>query len=68
MPSTDLWAGALSLLLIHEETGCSHSALHASRLLEVLSDADGLDEATRRLCERASLRLAAPGAHHACAA
>lgn len=57
MPSSELWAGALSLVLIHEETGCPHSALNAARLLEQLSEADGLDDDTRRLCERASNRL-----------
>lgn len=57
MPSTELWAGALSLLLLHEETGCPHSALNAALLLDQLSDSEGLDEETRRLCERASRRL-----------
>ena len=33
MPSRELWAGALSLLLLHEETGCAHSAHNAARLL-----------------------------------
>ena len=57
MPRTELWAGALSLLLIHSETGCPHSALHAARLLDCLCESDGLDDSTRNLCERASLRL-----------
>jgi hypothetical protein len=57
MPSSDLWAGALSLLLIHEETGCVHSALNAARLLEQLIEIEELDDDTRRLCERASSRL-----------
>ena len=57
MPSTELWAGALSLLLIHSETGCQHSALHAARLLDCLCEIDSLDDSTRDLCERASLRL-----------
>ena len=57
MPSTELWAGALSLLLIHSETGCPHSALHAARLLDCLCEINGLDDSTRDLCERASLRL-----------
>ena len=57
MPSTELWAGALSLLLIHSETGCLHSALHAARLLDCLCENDDLDDSTRKLCERASLRL-----------
>ncbi|MBS1130788.1 MAG: hypothetical protein H6R16_1790 [Proteobacteria bacterium] len=65
MPSSALWAGALSLVLIHEETGCVHSALHAARLLEQLSDTEEVDDDTRRLCERASSRLTRQEAHHA---
>jgi hypothetical protein len=68
MPSNELWAGALSLVLIHEETGCLQSALNAARLLEQLSDTDGVDDATRLLCERASERLNQPERLHACAA
>ena len=59
MPSSDLWAGALSLLLIHSESGCPHSAWNAARLLEHLADAPEIDEDTRQLCERASARLLA---------
>lgn len=68
MPSTDLWAGALSLVLIHEETGCIHSALHAARLLDQLSETEELDDDTRRLCERASTRLTQQETRHACPA
>ncbi len=57
MPAVELWAGALSLLLIHGESGCPHSALNAARLLERLSNAPDLDDETRELCERASYRL-----------
>ena len=57
MPSAELWAGALSLLLIHSESGCPHSALNAARLLDRLSDAPDIDDTTRELCERASKRL-----------
>ena len=57
MPSSDLWAGALSQLLLHGETGCPQSARHAARLLDRLSDSPDLDPATRELCERASARL-----------
>lgn len=60
MPSTALWAGALSLLLIHSETGCTHAARHAARLLECLGESEGLDDNTRHLCERASQRLSHP--------
>jgi len=68
MPSSHLWAGALSLLLIHEETGCAHSALNAARLLEQLIEFEDLDDDTRRLCERASSRLTRQEPRHACPA
>lgn len=73
MPPIDLFAGALSLVLIHEETGCAQSALNAARLLDALSDASDIDTDTRRLCERASERLYHQGHHdergrHACPA
>jgi hypothetical protein len=59
MPPPELWAGALSLLLIHGESGCPHSALNAARLLDRLCDSPDIDDETRRLCERASSRLTA---------
>jgi hypothetical protein len=71
MPNSQLWAGALSQLLIHDETGCPHSARHATLLLDRLSAMDDLDDQTRALCERASRRLdnlAYEGGHHAGAA
>lgn len=57
MPASDLWAGALSLLLIHYESGCKHSALNAALILDRLCESSGLDDETRILCERASNRL-----------
>lgn len=57
MPTNNLWAGALSQLLIHQESGCPHSARHAIRLLDQLCDIDDLDADVRLLCERASVRL-----------
>jgi len=57
MPASELWAGALSLLLIHGESGCTHSALNAALILDRLSESSGLDDETRKLCERASNRL-----------
>lgn len=57
MPTNHLWAGVLSQLLIHEETGCPHSARHAIRLLDQLCDCADLDADVRVLCERASYRL-----------
>lgn len=57
MSSSNMWEGALSLVLLHRETGCPQSALHAARLLDCLSELDDLDSDTRRLCERASQRL-----------
>lgn len=69
MPNSALWAGALSLLLIHNETGCQQSALNAARLLERLGEMDGVDSETQTLCERASVRLSRSSeTHHACAA
>ena len=66
MPTTELWAGALSLLLIHSESGCPHSALNAARLLDRLCDSPELDEETRNLCERASQRLTRNCQQEAC--
>ena len=57
MPPSELWAGALSLLLIHGESGYPHSARNAARLLDRLCAAPDLDDDTRALCERASNRL-----------
>ena len=66
MPGSELWAGALSLLLIHHETGCQHSALNAARLLDRIGALDDLDAETRNLCERASNRLnSGEEPHHA---
>lgn len=65
--TSGLWAGALSLLLIHDETGCRHSALNASRLLELLGELEEIDDETRGLCERASARLSLQRTNqHAC--
>lgn len=57
MPTNNFWAGVLSQLLIHQETGCQHSARHAIRLLDRLAEFEDLDEEVRTLCERASRRL-----------
>lgn len=57
MHTHDLCAGALSQLLILDETGCPHSARHAIRLLDRLGETNGLDGELKRLCERASRRL-----------
>lgn len=65
MEPASTWASALSLLLIHDETGCRHSALNAARVLEQLSEARELDSETRALLERASLRLGQREVAHA---
>ena len=57
MLASELWAGALSLLLIHHESGCPHSALNAALILDRLCESDELEDETRQLCERASSRL-----------
>jgi hypothetical protein len=56
----------LSLLLIHHETGCQHSALNAARLLDRIGALTDIDADTRNLCERASNRLySVEGQHRA---
>jgi hypothetical protein len=57
MTYSPLWAGALSLVLIHAETGCQHAAQQAAKLLAHLADEEGMESETRALCERASERL-----------
>lgn len=57
MTPNALWAGALSLLLSHNETGCPKSARQAADLLDRLADDPALDRETRSLCARASDRL-----------
>jgi hypothetical protein len=63
-PGHEIWAGALALLLVHQETGCPHSARQAARLLERIAESEGVDEALRALVERASLRLDTPRSLH----
>lgn len=60
MPHTELWAGALSLLLRHGLTGCTQSALQAADLLGRIAEFPDVDNDTRMLCEQASLRLTDP--------
>lgn len=57
MPNIDLWAGALSLVLRHDLTGCAVSAHQAADLLARIADNPDVDHATRTLCDEASLRL-----------
>lgn len=64
MPGSELWAGALSLVLIHHETGCRQSALNAARLLDRLGAMTDIDSETRNLCERASHRLSSDKEQH----
>jgi hypothetical protein len=58
MPNIELWAGALSLMVKYAETGCAHSGRQAARLLDCIVDMPDVDQETRGLLERASLRLA----------
>ena len=60
MPTTNLWAGVLSQLLMHQESGCPHAARHAIRMLDQLCECADLDDDLRLLCERAALRLDGP--------
>lgn len=55
-----LWAGALSELLNHGETGCHQSARRAVDLLTRLADCPAVDRDVRELCERACERLVQP--------
>lgn len=57
IPTATLWAGALSLLLRHNETGCPKSRRQAADLLDRLANDPALDGETRSLCSRASERL-----------
>lgn len=57
MPTNNLWAGVLSQLLIHQESGCPHAARHAIRLFDQLCGFAELDAEVRNLCERACQRL-----------
>lgn len=57
MPNIELWAGALSLVLRHDLTGCALSARQAADLLARIADNPNVDRETRALCEEASLRL-----------
>lgn len=60
MPGSELWVGALNLLLRHELSGCGHAARRAAGLLQRLAEHPGVDPETRALCERMSDRLAQP--------
>jgi hypothetical protein len=57
MPHSELWAGALSLIVRYSETGCLQSGRQAACLLDHLVELPGLDHETSALLERASLRL-----------
>lgn len=59
MPSSELWAGALSLLLRHDLTGCSVTARQAATVLDRIASCPEVDAETRSLCEAASFRLSA---------
>ena len=65
MPSSQLWAGALSLLLRHQLTGCPVAARQAADILGRIADCPELDAETRSLCEDASVHLGAPARENA---
>lgn len=65
MPSSELWAGALSLLLRHDLTGCSVAARQAATVLDHIACCPEVDAETRSLCEAASVRLSAAGSENA---
>lgn len=60
MPSSQLWAGALSLLLRHHLTGCSLTAHRAATLLGRIALCPEVDGETRSLCEEVSFYLEGP--------
>ena len=57
MPNSDLWAGALSLVLRHDLTGCAVAASRAADLLARIAEHADVDPEMRTLCEEASMRL-----------
>ncbi|WP_310449636.1 hypothetical protein [Sulfuritalea sp.] len=57
MQSHDLYAGALTLVMRHDLTGCARSAHQAVDLLERLAASSTLDGDTRSLCEQMCERL-----------
>lgn len=57
MPSHDLYAGALTLVMRHDLTGCARSARQAADLLERLAASPAMDGDTRSLCEQMCERL-----------
>jgi hypothetical protein len=58
MPHSELWAGALSLIVRYSETGCMQSGRQAACLLDRIVEMPELDQDTCALLERARLRLA----------
>lgn len=57
MPNTELWAGALSLMVRYAETGCVQSGRQAACVLERITAMPELDQETCSLLERAHARL-----------
>lgn len=58
MPNAELYAGALSLLIRHDLTGCTQAARQAAGLLDRLADLPCTDDETRGLCEAMATHLA----------
>lgn len=57
MSSNSIHAGALALVLLHQRTGCPHSARRAADLLQRLANDAELDADSRALFEHASEAL-----------
>lgn len=57
MPNSDLWIGALSLVLRHDLTGCAVAARQAADVLARIAEHPDVDRDTRTLCDEASARL-----------
>lgn len=65
MHGNDLYAGALTLVLRHDLTGCARSAHQAAGLLERLAASPTVDGDTRVLCEQMCERLLNQAEHEA---
>lgn len=57
MSKSDLWAGALSLVLRHDLTGCTVAARQAADLLARIAEHPDVDPDMRTICDEASMRL-----------
>ncbi len=57
MANMNLLTSTLSLLMLHDLTGCTRAARQAAGLLRHLSDLPEMDWEVRYLCEQMSIKL-----------